>query len=98
MDPALLFQTVFRSYYFLCKKLDQSSPILNPLWTPPPSGWVKLNMDTAIGATTVAVSCVACDSHGSIICWKSKIIPTCSPLIAEAYATEFAINVAIAAP
>ncbi|KAL5551797.1 hypothetical protein UlMin_001973 [Ulmus minor] len=96
MDPAQLFQNINRSYVSLLKSLSQPSYVVNPVWTPPPNGWVKINMDAAIGTSASTISCVARDSHGSIISWNSKIIPTCSPLIAEVCAGEFAIDFATA--
>ena len=78
--------------------LAQPSPILNTMWEPPPSGWVKVNMDAAIGASFAAISFVACESNGTILSWKSKSISPCSPLIAEAVAVEFAIELAAGAP
>ncbi|KAL5541504.1 hypothetical protein UlMin_009214 [Ulmus minor] len=96
MDLTLLIQNIIRSYVSLLKSLIQPSPAVNPVWIPPPNGWVKINMDVAVGSSAVAISYVARDSHGSVINWNSKIITTCSPLIAEACAAEFAIDFAIA--
>ncbi|KAL5564798.1 hypothetical protein UlMin_027962 [Ulmus minor] len=48
-------------------------------------------------AFDAAVACVARDSKGDIISWGSKIIPLCSPLVAEACAAEFAIDFASSA-
>ncbi|KAL5561163.1 hypothetical protein UlMin_030910 [Ulmus minor] len=96
MDSALLFQNINHSYVSLLKSLTQPSHAVNSVWTPPPNGWVKINMDAAVGTSAAAISCVARDSRGSIISWNSKIILTYSPLIAEACAVEFVIDFATA--
>ncbi|KAL5558752.1 hypothetical protein UlMin_034963 [Ulmus minor] len=94
MDLALLFQNINQSYLSILKNLAIPPPAIYPSWTPPPDGWVKINMDTTVGTAAVAISCVARDSNGSIIRWDSKIILVCSTLVAEACAAEFAIDLA----
>ncbi|KAL5582063.1 hypothetical protein UlMin_014505 [Ulmus minor] len=63
-------------------------------WSPPPLGWMKINMDADVGSSIAAIACVARDPKGVIISWVSKTIPVCSPLVAEACAAEFAIDFA----
>ncbi|KAL5538575.1 hypothetical protein UlMin_045894 [Ulmus minor] len=94
MDPTVLFHNISRSYHSLLKNLSPPPSVAPFTWSPPPLGWVKINMDAAIGASVVAVACVARDPKGDIISWGSKNIPVCSPLVAEACAADFAIDFA----
>ncbi|KAL5566025.1 hypothetical protein UlMin_029189 [Ulmus minor] len=94
MDPSVLCHNISRSYISLLKNLSLPTPAAPISWSPPPAGWVKINMDAAIGVSVAAVACVAHDSKGDILSWGSKIIPLCSPLVAEACAAEFAIDFA----
>ncbi|KAL5559912.1 hypothetical protein UlMin_036123 [Ulmus minor] len=94
MDPSVLCRNISRSYQSLLKNISPPTPAAPISWSPPPIGWVKINMDAAIGASDAVVACVARDSKGDIISWGSKIISVCSPLVAEACAAEFAIDFA----
>ena len=56
--------------------------------------WVKINIDVALENDVAAIAVVARDNTGTILSWKSKIIPLCTPSFAEASAAEFPIDLA----
>ncbi|KAL5574920.1 hypothetical protein UlMin_016619 [Ulmus minor] len=94
MDPTLLFRNINRSYTSILKNPTPPPPAAYHTWSPPPFGWVKINMDATIGTSAATISCVARDSKGDIISWACKAIPACSPLVAEACAADFVIDFA----
>ena len=64
------------------------------LWTRPPMGMVKLNVDAAILSDKCWLVVVARDDRGNIMKYWSKAIPLNEPVVAEANAILWAIQIA----
>uniref|UniRef100_A0A2N9GBE2 RNase H type-1 domain-containing protein n=2 Tax=Fagus sylvatica TaxID=28930 RepID=A0A2N9GBE2_FAGSY len=64
------------------------------LWTRPPIGMVKLNVDATIFSDKCWLAVVARDDRGNIVKYWSKAIPPNEPVVAEANAILWAIQIA----
>ena len=64
------------------------------LWTRPPFGMVKLNVDAAIFSDKCWLAVVARDDRGNIVKYWSKTIPPNEPVVAEANVILWAIQIA----
>ncbi|KAL5558369.1 hypothetical protein UlMin_034580 [Ulmus minor] len=63
-------------------------------WTPFPSDWIKINLDVAVLNSEAAIACVARNSSGFVIRWAAKRVNISSPLIAEGFAANLAVDMA----
>lgn len=89
-----LIQRRFREYVAVCSASLTSSPHISPHhWTPPPPGWIEVNIGAALSSSKTALAVVARD-HGGFICnvW-AKVIPLRSPLQAETEALLWAVQI-----
>ena len=66
-----------------------------PVWSPPPLGWMKINVDAALSSSKSALAAVARDHQGHVIkVWGSNHYH-CSPIQAESAALLLAVELAI---
>ncbi|KAK9983012.1 hypothetical protein SO802_032537 [Lithocarpus litseifolius] len=74
-----------------------STPSVQPIstWTPPPLGWVKLNVDAALSNSKSALAVVARNHLGEILFIWGSGYHLCAPSQAEAAATLWAVHLAI---
>ena len=63
-------------------------------WSPPPLGYIKLNVDAAISQNNSALTIIARDAHGFVLKAWSKILPKRSPLSVETEAILWALQLA----
>jgi hypothetical protein len=56
------------------------------VWSKPPQGVIKLNVDAATTSTASWLAVVARNGEGKLLLWWAKGIPLCDPLFAEAKA------------
>ena len=63
-------------------------------WSPPPLGYIKLNVDAAISQNNSALTIIARDAHGFVLKAWSKILPKRSPLCVETEAILWALQLA----
>ena len=92
LDLIGIFQFILKAYSSMFHNCPK--PFFYPClgWIPPPLCWVKINLDAALGNEFAAIAVVARDHAGTILSWKSKIIPRCAPLFAKASTTKLAID------
>jgi ribonuclease HI len=64
------------------------------LWSPRPSGCIKLNLDAALLPSAAMIAVIARNEEGLMIKAWAKPYNTCEPLIAEAAAIHWAIQLA----
>jgi hypothetical protein len=75
------------------EKLSIDSPCAS--WKPPPSDWIKLNVDAALSISTTSISVVARDHRSEVLkAWTNNILAS-NPTIAEASAIPWALQLAI---
>ena len=75
------------------EKLSIDSPCAS--WKPPPSDWIKLNVDATLSISTTSISVVARDHRGEVLkAWTNNILAS-DPTIAEASAIPWALELAI---
>jgi len=67
----------------------------NPMWTPSPHGWIKLNMDAALNSSKSALAVVAKDHQGEVLYIWGSGLHSCSPSQAEATSILWAVQLAI---
>ena len=74
----------------------QNSKMVQPVihWSPPPSEFIKLNVDAAIAQNTSALAVVAKNEQGAVLMAWSKIMPKRSPIATEAEAILWALHLA----
>ncbi|KAL5583449.1 hypothetical protein UlMin_015891 [Ulmus minor] len=70
---------------------------VTPSWTPPPSGWIKINCDATLNDVGCSIACVARNDKADIVRWEARRIDLYSPLVAEALAVDMAIKMAVQA-
>nr|POF26873.1 hypothetical protein CFP56_45607 [Quercus suber] len=63
-------------------------------WSPPPLGFIKLNVDAAIAQNNSALAVVAKNEHGTVLKAWSKILPKRSPIAAKTEAILWALHLA----
>ena len=63
-------------------------------WSPPPLGYIKLNVDAAISQNNSALAVITRDAHGFVLKAWSKILPKRSPLSAETETILWALQLA----
>ena len=63
-------------------------------WSPPPTNFVKLNVDAAIAQNSLAIAVVARNEQGAVLMAWSKMLPKRSPITAEAEAILWALHLA----
>ncbi|KAL0006983.1 hypothetical protein SO802_008485 [Lithocarpus litseifolius] len=63
-------------------------------WSPPPSGFIKINVDAAIAQNNSALAVVARNNHGLVVKAWSKTLPKRSPIVAETEAILWALHLA----
>uniref|UniRef100_A0A2N9IGZ4 Reverse transcriptase domain-containing protein n=1 Tax=Fagus sylvatica TaxID=28930 RepID=A0A2N9IGZ4_FAGSY len=68
-------------------------PVKN-LWSPPPPGCIKLNVDAALLPFSTRIATIARDDNGLLIKAWAKSVVSCDPLLAEASAIHWAIQLA----
>ena len=56
-------------------------PFLKPVipWLPPPQGWIKINVVTALSSTTAALGVIACNHKGEVIGIWGRCCSLCPP-------------------
>ena len=64
------------------------------IWSPPPPDHIKINMDAALDSTKSALAVVARNHLGKVLFLWGKVHHLCSPMIAEASALLWAIQLA----
>ena len=76
--------------------LPQNSLMAQPKirWSPPPTNFVKLNVDAAIAQNSSAIAVVARNEQGAVLMARSKMLPKRSPITAEAEAILWALHLA----
>ena len=76
--------------------LPQNSLMAQPKirWSPPPTNFVKLNVDAAIAQNSLAIAVVARNEQGAVLMAWSKMLPKRSPITAEAEAILWALHLA----
>ena len=65
-------------------------------WSRPPSGVVKLNVDAALAKESAMIAVVARDHGGEIVKAWAKEYQTCDPMLVEATAILWAVQLAYA--
>lgn len=77
---------------------EESEPLLpHPVrWTPPPPTWVKINVDGVVRQDRSIVAAVARGASSDVLAIHSKEVPCSEPLVAEAAALLFGMDMAIA--
>ena len=65
------------------------------VWSPPPQGWIKINVDAALSNSKSALAVVARNHLGIAISIWGKEHHLCSPVQAEAEAILWAVQIAI---
>ncbi|KAK9287990.1 hypothetical protein L1049_016435 [Liquidambar formosana] len=60
------------------------------IWEQLPSGFIKINVDVAVGSKSSYAACIARDEHDFVLGAWATIHPMIDPVIAEAYATRLA--------
>ena len=80
----------------LCKCQDIKARLLLEAmrWQKPPTSTIKLNVDAALNKNSAWLRAVARDEKGIILKVWEKDFPTCSPMVAEAAALLWAIQIA----
>ena len=63
-------------------------------WSPPPLGFIKLNVVAAIAQNNLDLAVVARKEHGTVLKAWSKILPKRSPIAAETEAILWALHLA----
>lgn len=64
------------------------------IWSPPPSDHIKINVDAALDSTKSALAVVAQNHLGKVLFLWGKVHHLCSPMIAEASALLWAVQLA----
>ena len=59
-------------------------------WVPPPQGWIKVNIDAAVGISASTLARVARDHSGKVIYIASSVEPVMVAAQAELKALEWA--------
>ena len=79
-----------------CRVFSQSealSPEKNVAkWAPPPVGIIKMNVDAALSQSNAALAVIAKDNARAVVKVWTKIIPLCSPILAETEAILWALH------
>ncbi|XP_030958726.1 uncharacterized protein LOC115980636 [Quercus lobata] len=89
-------QTRFLEYsrvFSVTRALPTVQP--NPMWTPPPHGWIKLNVDAALNSSKSALAVVARDHRGEVLYIWGSSFHSWSPSQAEATSILWAVQLAI---
>ncbi|PON85596.1 Ribonuclease H-like domain containing protein [Trema orientale] len=63
-------------------------------WEPPPSPWIKINVDAAVRTTEAAGTAVVRDHLGRILAMKTELFHNPEPVIAEANAMLLGLQLA----
>ncbi|KAL5561446.1 hypothetical protein UlMin_031193 [Ulmus minor] len=93
-NPTTVYRRISLLYSELLGVLPSPPPRSLLAWAPPPTDWIKVNFDAAIGVSRAAVACVARRSDGTVIRWASRLVNSTTPLIAEGFAAELAVGLA----
>nr|XP_023892398.1 uncharacterized protein LOC112004387 [Quercus suber] len=64
-------------------------------WTPPPQGWINVNVDAALNSSRSALAVVAMDHRGEVLFLRGVRHYLCRPAQAEAEALLWAVKLAI---
>jgi ribonuclease HI len=75
-------------------QIANQTPPEKILWTKPPSGTVKLNVDAACSSDSSWLAVVARDDQGSILKGWTKVFCSCEAVVAEAKAILWAVQIA----
>ncbi|KAK9994590.1 hypothetical protein SO802_024293 [Lithocarpus litseifolius] len=78
----------------LVGKQPNVAPACPTTWSPPPLGWIKVNVDAAISSSHAALGVIARNHKGDVIKAWGRCIPICSSLQAEAAALLWAVELA----
>ncbi|KAL5572339.1 hypothetical protein UlMin_021936 [Ulmus minor] len=92
-----MLHSILKTYFSLVDSFPRRSTGVTPSWTPPPSGWIKINCDAALNDAGSAIACVARNDKADIVRWEARRIHLCSPLVAEALALDMTIKMAVQA-
>ncbi|KAL5581977.1 hypothetical protein UlMin_014419 [Ulmus minor] len=65
-------------------------------WEPTLAGWIKINLDAVVINDEASIAYVARDAGGSVIKWVAQRVSTLFPLVAEAFAANFAMELVVA--
>ncbi|XP_023912636.1 uncharacterized protein LOC112024225 [Quercus suber] len=74
-----------------------TSPLTHPIqqhWTPPPAGWIKINVDAAVSSNLASIAVFARNHLGTPIKAWARTIRISTPLQAETKALLWAIQLA----
>lgn len=63
-------------------------------WSPPPEGWLKINIDAAFKGNKAALGVVVRDNHGCVKLLANKLSPCESATVAELKAIEWSMALA----
>ena len=83
-----------QEYLALLDKDDVDIVKLVVLWKAPAPGFIRFNFDAAVKSTSTSIAVVARDASGFVCKAWTKHVDTKDPLIAEALAIKWALELA----
>lgn len=76
-----------------CKEVSNCERQL--CWKKPPTGFIKLNVDSAVSQVSTSIAVMAINEAGGVIKAWARTLPKCEPIEAEAAAIVWALNLAM---
>ena len=76
-----------------CKEVSNCERQL--CWKKPPTGFIKLNVDSAVSQVNTSIAVMAINEAGGVIKAWARTLPKCEPIESEAAAIVWALNLAL---
>uniref|UniRef100_A0A2N9HMH7 Reverse transcriptase zinc-binding domain-containing protein n=1 Tax=Fagus sylvatica TaxID=28930 RepID=A0A2N9HMH7_FAGSY len=99
INASIMFALTLDCIWSVRNKAHEVSPLHSDqpvgFWSNPPEDFIKLNVDAALSPTKATIAVIARNSMGSIIKAWAKEVPLLDPMVVEAMAIVWALELAL---